>query len=111
MRPRRWRAGELFGTVERIASQDGVDSYDLGPRRFSGDGGFSFNVLSQGGDALAVGFHREMSPAGERGESHRLGRRILETAILLSANSARMLLAAVGPVAGQRTAVAQGANG
>src|SRR5947209_9452721 len=110
MHPRRSRAGELFGTMERIPGQDGVDSQNSGPRRFSHDRGFGFNILSQGGDALAVGFLREMSPAGERGEGHRLDRRILEAVILLSANPSRMLLAAIEPVAGQRSAFKQGSK-
>ena len=68
MHPRCRRAGELFGPVQRIPSQDRFDSQNLGPRLLSHGGGFGFNVLSQGSDALTVGFVRKMSPAGNLGE-------------------------------------------
>ncbi len=108
MYPRRRRAGELFGPVQRILGQDRFDSQNLGPRLFSHGCGFGFDVLSQGGDALAVGFRREMSPAGEGREDHRLGRRILEATLLLAANPGGMLLAAIKPMTGHRSAFEQG---
>src|SRR5436309_7209993 len=68
MHPRRRRAGELFGPVQGIPSQDGYNAQNPGPRLFSHDGRFGFNILSQGSDALTVGFVRKMSPAGNLGE-------------------------------------------
>jgi hypothetical protein len=52
-----------------------------------------------------------MSPAGEGREDHRLGRRILEAAILLAANPGGMLLAAIKPMTGHRSAFEQGSKG
>src|SRR5947209_526878 len=103
--------GRALGTVQGILRQDLLDSQDLSPRCFSRGGSFRFDLLLKGGNAPAVLLVGEMSPARNFGEDHGFFRRILERAVLFSATAGRMLLAAVEPVANQRSACEQRLNG
>ena len=57
------RLGDPFGTVVRVLRQNGLGTESWNSGCFSGHGGFLFNVLDQGADAMArVDIANELDP-------------------------------------------------
>jgi hypothetical protein len=89
------------GTVRRILGQDGRDSERLGSSPLPGHSGVLLDLDGHVGDALPVGFRREVLPAGEGREDRGLGGGVAKAIDGLPLAACEVLLGAVEPGAGE----------
>ena len=101
----RRRLGDPFGTVVRVLRQNGFGTESWNSGCFSGHGGFLFNVLDQGADALAILLGWKVLPAGEGREDQGLLGCILQAVEGFSSAASGVFLRAVEPVSRQGLAV------